>query len=331
MAKTRPRNPPRKRDRAPVEAPEDLAAEQSDPHRGPWTDEEKALYFGAPEETPIARRDAAILGLSRQAEELGISVVNLLSGLLLAEHDVLRFERNGKMLEWRRFSRTIETARRLRVEHSAIEEEARAIARETNGPFIILGRNPDERLSEKQQHQEDLAARKAKLEERRKKLEEGRSALAEEWKALHVLPEIIQKVHSSLECWRVRYALEWLRASRLLYAEKDLPPELRKLLDLIGNKVAHPKKYTGWKQSEREKAILGAWNAREWLGRAAMEAAAARLFPPNKRAPNKRAKGERTDAVEKLEREARRYIARARAKEARPAGRGRAGSSGENG
>src|ERR1017187_7697176 len=97
MAKTRPRNPPRKRDRAPVEAPEDLAAEQIDPHRGPWTDEEKAFHFGAPEETPIARREAAILRRVRQTEEqLGINVMDLLSGMVLAEDDVRDFEERRK-------------------------------------------------------------------------------------------------------------------------------------------------------------------------------------------------------------------------------------------
>lgn len=315
MAKKRPGNPPQERDRAPVDRLEPPVAERSktlhvsvprlgSTDRPPFTDEEKALYFGAPEETPSAGRDAAILGLSRQAEEMGISVVNLLSETILAEHDVRRFERNGKTLDWRRFSRTIGTAQRLRRERSDIEKEARTIA---EGPHYILGRSPEERDRATQDHQKYFAAKESTLEKRRRKLEEEWSALGVEWKALYVLPEIIQKVRASLECWRVRYALDWLRASRLMYSEEDLPPELTELLDLIGKKVARPKKYTRWKASEQERKVLYVWGMRTYLDRDAREKAARGLGFGS---------GEFSGAWDSLERVARRYVAGARAKEA---------------
>lgn len=284
----------------------ELAAEQSEARAVPFTDDESALYFGAPEETPIARRNEAILGLSRQAEELGISVVNLLSETILAENDVRHFERwSGKRLEWGPFMNCTLTAQRLRRERSDIEKEARAI---TEGPYIILGRSPEERDRATQEHQQYLAAREATLEKRRRKLEEEWSALGEEWKALDVLTEIIRNRHRAPSCPRVRIALECLRSSRLLYSEEELPLELKELLDDIGRKVARPKKYTRWKASEQERKVLYVWGMRTHLGRDAREKRAQGLgFHANEN------KG--STAWGSLERVARRYVARSRAKE----------------
>jgi len=345
MAKTRPRNPPRKRDRALVEGSAAPAAERSEAppvsvsRSGhpivPFTDEENALYFGAPEETPMARRDAAILGHARKVEAHGNNVVNLLSELEFGEIAVSRFERKtGKAIEWRLFRRVPLEARRQDREDEEIKKETRAI---TEGPYISLAGSPEERQREEQGYR---AARRAQNEERRKKLEEDRIALRSEWKEMRVLRHLIRDERDALECPRVRRALENLRASALMYADKDLRPEPRRLLDLIGNAIAHPKKYTGWKPSERENKVLFLWGERTRYSPAAFEAAAAGLFPPNKKPPKKTAKDGKSSAVEKLEREARRYIAKARAKgEARlrrsaaprPARSGRAAPPNEKG
>lgn len=291
-----PAEPEQAHPAAPV-TPSSPDAEAPEPaehgHLERFTDEEHALYFGAPEETPIARRDAAILGLSRQAEALGISVVNLLSGLILAEHEVRRVERNGKTLDWGRFSRTTATAQRLRRERSDIEKEARAV---TEALYISLAESPEERQREEQEYR---AARGAQNEKRRERLEEEARALGGEWKALYVLPEIIRDAPHALECWRVRYALAWLRAQRLLYAEDDLPPELGKLLDLIGQKVAHPKRYK-WRPSERETLIVNVWGMRAH-------------FSPDAR--QKKAEALGLEGWESLKSMALRYLASERAKE----------------
>lgn len=335
MAKIRLRNSPPKRDRASVEAPEEMPAERSDPHRGRWTDGEKSLYFGAPEETPIARRDEAILGHARKAEARGNNVVNLLSELEFGDLAVSRFERRtGKAIEWRRFFRVPLEASQQRRESEEIKKEAIAIEQ----PAIIIFQTPEEKLREIQRHQEWVAARRAKLEERRKKLEEERVALGAEWKKMYVLRDLIRDDPKALECPRVRSALYSLRASALLYANKDLPSELKTLLRLTGNAIAHPKKYR-WKPSEQENKVRYLWNARARYSPAAFEVAAEGLFPPNKKPPKKTAKDGKSSAVAKLEREYRRYNAKALAKEARlrrsaaprPAGSGQAAPPDEKG
>jgi hypothetical protein len=344
MAKTRPRNPPRKRDRAPVEGPAAPAAERSKAppvsvsRSGhpivPFTDEENALYFGAPEETPIARRDAAILGHARKVEAHGNNVVNLLSELEFGEIAVSRFERRaGKAIEWGLFRRVPLEARRQDREDEEIKKETRAI---TEGPYISLAGSPEERRREEQEYR---AARRAQNEERRRKLEADRIALRAEWEEMRVLRDLIRDERDALKCPRVRRALENLRASALMYADKDLRPEPRRLLDLIGKAIAHPKKYKGWKLSEQENKVRYLWNARARYSPAAFEAAAEGLFPPNKKPPKKTAKDGKSSAVAKLEREYRRYNAKALAKEARlrrsaaprPARSGRAAPPDEKG
>lgn len=273
-------------------------------------DEEEALYSKmraclSALDPGTAEWNATVLRLARRVEALGIGVVNVLNAELIAEHDVLRFERSGKTLDWRRFARMPFEGTHLRGERSAIEEEAQAIALEAEGPFIMLGRNEEERLREKEEHQEYLAARRAKLEERRKKLGEEQAVIGAEWKALDVLPEIIHRVPRALASWRVRYSLEWLRGLRLMFREEDLPPELGGLLDVIGQKVAHPKKYTRWKASEQERKVLYLWGMRTHLSRDAREKRAGELGFGS---------GESSGAWESLERVARRYVARSRAK-----------------
>jgi len=194
---------------------------------------------GAALETP--ELDALLLAYVRQAEALGISVVNLLNETLLAEHDVIRFERRtGRPLEVESFMRSRASLARL---------------------------------------------------------------TAEEWKTLDVLTEIIRNVPRALECWRVRYALRWLRSARLLYAEKDLPLELKKRLRRIGSAIDKPTKWTRWKESEREQDILAVYALRHRLGEEARELAAKRLGLRS---------SENTPAWKTLERMALRFKARAK-------------------
>lgn len=243
--------------------------ERSEAHAGRrtiWTDEEKALLFGRPEDTPAARRDAAIQGLTRQAEALGISVVNLINEALLAEIDVRDFERRtGRALEMERF---VGVARLMRV-----MDDARDCERKTGKPLTSV--------------------------------EELHREIAEGWKSLDVLKEIFQNVPRALECWRVRYALEWLRAPRLLREEKGTPRELKALLRRIGAAIADPTKIPRLKPDPRRERIYDAWGGRAFLGSEAREDAA--------RALGFRSSEEGSGAWASLARVARRYIARARA------------------
>lgn len=135
----------------------------------------------------------------------------------------------------------------------------------------------------------------------------------EEWKALNVFPEIIRKVPNALGCPRVRLALKWLHASHILFKDKELPHELGELLDDIGKAIASPKKNTGWKQSEREKAILFVWRMRKHLSHDARQKAAKALG-----LGSNLSKKEESDAWNSVERQAKRYEARAQAKKPRP-------------
>ena len=291
------------------------AIEPDDSHRKRWTDEEKSLYFGAPAETPVNARDAAILGHARKAETYGNNVVNVLSELEFGEIAVSRFERKkGRVIDWGSFFRVPLDERQLRTEREEIEKEAHAIEM----PTVIIFDSPEGKLREHQRHLEYVAARRAKLEERRRRLEEKKIALAAEWKEMYALRDLIRDDSKALECPRVRAALHSLRASALLFANKELPSELKELLSRIGKAIAHPRKYTGWKPSVREREVLGLWSSRSLYSHAAFSVAAERLFPSNRKSAARRtAEGGTTSAEAKLEREARRYIARARAKESR--------------
>jgi len=91
----------------------------------------------------------------------------------------------------------------------------------------------------------------------------------DDWKALDVLVDILRGVPNALGCWRVRYALSWLRAKRHLRDEKDLPPELKKLLRRVGDAVADPKKPGAHvrerRAAPRRGAILTTWQYRDLL------------------------------------------------------------------
>lgn len=207
---------------------------------------------------PTARRTAAKGATPAVREASGpVELEDFEAGL--AENSVRRFEkRTGEILDWRRFARTIETARHLMLERSAIEHEAKAI----RGPAFILGRTLKERQRETQ---ESFAALKALNEKRRERLEEQQNALAAEWKALNFLSEVLDHVPDALECRRVRLALRCLRGSWILFREEDLPPELRKLLERVGRAIANPQKYTGWKPTKKEQARLNLWGMRDSL------------------------------------------------------------------
>jgi hypothetical protein len=76
----------------------------------------------------------------------------------------------------------------------------------------------------------------------------------EDWKALEVLVEILTAVPGALGSRRVRYALEWLSAQRLIHEEKDLPAGLRKLLRRIGNAISKPRKLGFYVRGRRTEA-----------------------------------------------------------------------------
>ena len=62
----------------------------------------------------------------------------------------------------------------------------------------------------------------------------------EEWKSLGALRDILANVLDAVDCWRVRYALAWLRANRVLHEAKDTPSPLRKFLRRLGDAIASP-------------------------------------------------------------------------------------------
>lgn len=91
-------------DEEPAVRAEAPAVEPREAQSDGWTDDEdyfgashapqnRALYFGAPEESPIARRDAEILRLARLTEARGINVVAVLCELLMAEDKVRDYEK----------------------------------------------------------------------------------------------------------------------------------------------------------------------------------------------------------------------------------------------
>lgn len=145
------------------------------------------------------------------------------------------------------------------------------------------------------------------------------------WKELDVLKEILYCVPNALSCWRVRQALHGLRTARRLHAERDRPREMRQLLRRIGEAIADPKKIKSpWardaretERDARETEIMDTWERRGVLSPNARSQEAKKLGLGSN--PSKK---EESDAWSSVERQARRYIARARAKKPAPPSEG---------